>query len=118
MRGPVIEGRSLPTQGWRPYHLAVSLDVPPCLLGDDYKSSRNWGLTATELTTIPPALARSFSKDKKGGFGSDMGENWGPLLMRGARNADLYGPLQEEWIIGKEQGTDVWIHKNRYFQFN
>ena len=34
--------------------------------------------------------------------------------MRGARNADLYGPLQDEWIKGKAAGTDAWIHKNRY----
>ncbi|KAF8529995.1 Isochorismatase hydrolase [Gautieria morchelliformis] len=73
----------------------------------------NWGLTPTELTTIPPALARSFTKDKRGGFGSDLGAGWGPLLMRGARNSDLYGPLQNEWIKGREAGTDVWIHKNR-----
>ncbi|KAF8581936.1 Isochorismatase hydrolase [Ramaria rubella] len=73
----------------------------------------NWGLTHTELTTIPPALMRSFSRHKNGGFGSDMGDEWGPLLMRGSRNAELYGPLQEEWLKGREEGTDVWIHKNR-----
>ena len=76
-------------------------------------SPRNWGLTPTELITIPPALVRSFSKGKTGGFGSDLGYDWGPTLMRGARNSELYGPLQEEWMKGKEAGTDVWIHKNR-----
>lgn len=34
--------------------------------------------------------------------------------MRGAKNSDLYGPLQDEYEKGKETGTDVWIHKNRY----
>lgn len=34
--------------------------------------------------------------------------------MRGALNSDLYGPLQDEYLKGKEQGTDQWIHKNRY----
>lgn len=33
--------------------------------------------------------------------------------MRGALNSDLYGPLQDEYLKGKAQGTDVWIHKNR-----
>lgn len=34
--------------------------------------------------------------------------------MRGAANSDLYGPLQDEYLKGKEMGTDVWIHKNRF----
>ncbi|KAF8515583.1 Isochorismatase hydrolase [Gautieria morchelliformis] len=73
----------------------------------------NWGLTPTELSTIPPVLVRSFTKDGEGGFGCDLGRGWGPTLMRGARNSDLYGPLQEEWLKGQSAGTDVWIHKNR-----
>ncbi|TFK57111.1 Isochorismatase hydrolase [Heliocybe sulcata] len=73
----------------------------------------NWGLTDHELKTIPPALIRGFMKSGRGGFGADMGGDWGRLLMRDQRNADLYGPLQEEYLKGKEAGTDVWIHKNR-----
>lgn len=73
----------------------------------------NWGLTPTEVTTLPPALARSFTKNVSGGFGSDMGGNWGPLLVRGSLNAQLYGPLQDEWLKGKDCGSDIWIHKNR-----
>lgn len=42
-----------------------------------------------------------------------MGGDFGKLLMRGSYNADLYGPLQAEYTKGKEEGTDVWIHKNR-----
>jgi nicotinamidase-related amidase len=34
--------------------------------------------------------------------------------MRGAKNAELYGPLQEMYLDGRKQGTDVWVHKNRY----
>jgi hypothetical protein len=34
-------------------------------------------------------------------------------LMRGARNSDLYGPLQDAYLEGKKAGTDEWIHKNR-----
>ena len=73
----------------------------------------NWGLTPAELLTLPPALARSFSRSIKGGFGSDIGGDWGRLLMRGEKNAELYGPLQTLYEEGKAKGTDVWIHKNR-----
>lgn len=52
-------------------------------------------------------------KNGRGGFGSELPGNFGPLLMRGAYNSELYGPLQKEYLKGKEQGTDVWIHKNR-----
>lgn len=72
----------------------------------------NWGLTEHELETIPPALVRGFRKSG-GGFGSLLPHNFGRLLMRGARNSELYGPLQDEFIKGKEAGTDSWIHKNR-----
>jgi hypothetical protein len=43
-----------------------------------------------------------------------MPGDFGRLLMRGERNADLYGPLQAEYLQGKEKGTDAWIHKNRW----
>ena len=76
-------------------------------------SSRNWGLTDHELNTIPPALKRGFMKSNTGGFGSLMQDNWGRLLMRDQPNAELYGPLQAEYLKGKEAGTDFWIHKNR-----
>lgn len=73
----------------------------------------NWGLTEHELTTIPPSLVRSFMKDGRGGFGSELPEPFGRLLMRGEYNADLYGPLHQLYHEGKKEGTDVWIHKNR-----
>lgn len=73
----------------------------------------NWGLTDHELTTIPPSLVRGFRKSGGGGFGSELPGGFGRLLMRGALNSDLYGPLQDEYLKGKAQGTDVWIHKNR-----
>ncbi|KAF8140287.1 Isochorismatase hydrolase [Boletus edulis] len=73
----------------------------------------NWGLTQHELETIPPALIRGFTKNGRGGFGSEMPNNYGRLLMRGEYNSELYGPLQEEYLRGKDAGTDVWIHKNR-----
>ncbi|KAI0076073.1 Isochorismatase hydrolase [Panus rudis PR-1116 ss-1] len=92
----------------------------------------NWGLTDPELLTIPPSLVRGFTKSGRGGFGSristgsgsqisqisvsnenENGKGWGRLLMRGEKNADLYGPLQELYERGVEEGTDVWVHKNR-----
>ncbi|PPQ99606.1 hypothetical protein CVT24_005182 [Panaeolus cyanescens] len=74
----------------------------------------NWGLTEHELSTIPPALIRGFKKhNAAGGFGSDLPGDFGRLLMRGAYNSELYGPLQAEFKKGEKEGTDVWIHKNR-----
>ncbi|KAK0456568.1 Isochorismatase hydrolase [Armillaria borealis] len=73
----------------------------------------NWGLTDHELQTIPPSLVRGFTKAGRGGFGSELPGAFGRLLMRDALNSDLYGPLQEEYLKGKDLGTDVWIHKNR-----
>ncbi|THH34004.1 hypothetical protein EUX98_g132 [Antrodiella citrinella] len=73
----------------------------------------NWGLTDHELTTIPPSLVRSFMKNGQGGFGAELPGTFGRLLIRGAYNSDLYGPLQPLYEAGKDAGTDVWIHKNR-----
>ncbi|KAF9814916.1 hypothetical protein IEO21_04860 [Rhodonia placenta] len=74
---------------------------------------KNWGLTEHELHTIPPALVRSFMKNGRGGFGSQLPGTFGRLLMRGEYNSDLYGPLQGLYEEGKKEGTDVWVHKNR-----
>ncbi|KAL0071856.1 hypothetical protein AAF712_000778 [Marasmius tenuissimus] len=77
---------------------------------------KNWGLTDTEVKTIPPALIRGFRKSQSirgGGFGSKLPGDFGRLLVRGERNSDLYGPLQDEFIKGQQAGADVWIHKNR-----
>jgi hypothetical protein len=76
--------------------------------------NRNWGLTEHELQTIPPALVRGFMKSGRGGFGAEIPGGFGRLLMREAKNSELYGPLQAEYLKGKEAGTDFWIHKNRY----
>ncbi|EIN13781.1 Isochorismatase hydrolase [Punctularia strigosozonata HHB-11173 SS5] len=73
----------------------------------------NWGLTPQELHTLPPSLARQFSRSSRGGFGSPLPDPFGPLLMRGSYNAQLYGPLQDLYLAGHTAGTDVWIHKNR-----
>jgi hypothetical protein len=73
----------------------------------------NWGLTDHELTTIPPSLVRGFMKGGKGGFGAQLPEPFGRLLMRNQFNSQLYGPLQHLYEEGEKAGTDVWIHKNR-----
>lgn len=78
---------------------------------------RNWGLTDHELKTIPPSLVRSFQKSGGGGFGSEMPGGFGRLLMRDAKNSELYGPLQTSYLEGKEAGTDFWIHKNRLVRY-
>ncbi|KAH9911609.1 Isochorismatase hydrolase [Amylocystis lapponica] len=90
------------------------LKVVPALRSQDVKILWvNWGLTEHELTTIPPALVRGFSKGTRPGFGGKLQGDFGRLLMRGEYNSDLYGPLQGLYEEGKKAGTDVWIHKNR-----
>ncbi|GAW25623.1 putative isochorismatase hydrolase [Rosellinia necatrix] len=86
----------------------------------------NWGLTESDLLTMPPAAHRSFSsqlidsankngevQDNKGqtraGFGSDMGSGRGKLLMAGSWNAELYEPLLE----ASDQENDIFCSKNR-----
>ncbi|KAJ7783754.1 Isochorismatase hydrolase [Mycena maculata] len=73
----------------------------------------NWGLTEHELETIPPSLVRGFMKNGRGGFGAEIPGGFGRLLMRDAKNSELYGPLQDEFLKGKAAGTDFWINKNR-----
>ncbi|KAJ8128188.1 hypothetical protein O1611_g5448 [Lasiodiplodia mahajangana] len=85
----------------------------------------NWGLTEEDLVTMPPAVHKNFSgevitmteNDKvpggKGqarrGFGSDMGNNRGRLLMAKSWNAELYEPLLEV----SDQERDIFCPKNR-----
>ena len=73
-------------------------------------------MTDAELKTIPPSLVRGFAKPgiRGGGFGSELPGGFGRLLMRGEKNSELYGPLQDEYVKGQQAGTDFWIHKNRY----
>ena len=52
-------------------------------------------------------------KNGRGGFGTELPEPFGRLLMRDQYNSQLYGPLQHMYEQGKAEGTDVWIHKNR-----
>jgi hypothetical protein len=52
-------------------------------------------------------------KNGRGGFGSQLPGSFGRLLVRDAYNSELYGPLQAEYLKGKQAGSDTWIHKNR-----
>ncbi|TBU63890.1 Isochorismatase hydrolase [Dichomitus squalens] len=90
------------------------MNLVPALRAHDVKILWvNWGLTDHELTTIPPSLVRGFMKSGRGGFGSQLPGPFGRLLMRGEYNSELYGPLQGLYEEGRQEGTDVWIHKNR-----
>ncbi|KZV63295.1 Isochorismatase hydrolase [Peniophora sp. CONT] len=75
----------------------------------------NWGLTPSELQTLPPSLLRGFSRPdtSRSGFGGTMPGDWGKLLMRGEKNSELYGPLQVLYEEGAKEGKDQWVHKNR-----
>src|ERR1700753_1354392 len=66
-----------------------------------HPSYRNWGLTETELSTIPPSLVRGFMKNGRGGFGAEMPGGFGRLLMRDAKNSELYGSLQTAFVKGR-----------------
>ena len=96
-----------------------------------------WGLDAFDLLTIPPAFKAGFSANGSNladsTFGSDMGpidvsatdeslpcdggacrvQEAGPLLMRGAWNAQPWGVLNGLKIEGLASGTDRYFDKNR-----
>ncbi|OTB04774.1 hypothetical protein M426DRAFT_320363 [Hypoxylon sp. CI-4A] len=83
----------------------------------------NWGLNDDDLDTMPAATERSFAngliapppdnKQVRTGFGSDMGEGRGRLLMEGSWNAMLYGPLQD----ASQADSDIFCNKNRISGF-
>ncbi|KAI1774504.1 isochorismatase [Hypoxylon cercidicola] len=79
----------------------------------------NWGLSEEDLSSMPAATERSFArslvtpsldnKQARNGFGSDMGEERGRLLMSGSWNAKLYDPLQD----ASRTDLDIFCDKNR-----
>ncbi|KAI1089430.1 Isochorismatase hydrolase [Rostrohypoxylon terebratum] len=79
----------------------------------------NWGLNDGDLCAMPAATERSFanslitppkdSKHARNGFGSDMGDGMGRLLMEGSWNAKIYRPLQD----ASRADSDVFCSKNR-----
>ncbi|KAI0179010.1 Isochorismatase hydrolase [Hypoxylon sp. FL1284] len=79
----------------------------------------NWGLSDGDLGSMPAATQRGFGrnlitppldgKTARYGFGSDMGEGRGRLLMADSWNAKLYDPLQDL----SSADTDIFCNKNR-----
>ncbi|KAI0158120.1 Isochorismatase hydrolase [Xylariaceae sp. FL1272] len=79
----------------------------------------NWGLKEIDLPVIPAATAKSFStelisgpgdsKQARRGFGTDMGDDRGRLLMEGEWNAALYDPLRE----ASDEELDIFCSKDR-----
>ncbi|OZJ05017.1 hypothetical protein BZG36_02126 [Bifiguratus adelaidae] len=70
----------------------------------------NWGLTEQEVAAggLPATVERSFAREDggQGGFGWDLGDGMGRLLMRNTWNAQLIDGLEQ---LPHEQ----WVHKNR-----
>ncbi|KAI2628107.1 Isochorismatase hydrolase [Hypomontagnella submonticulosa] len=83
----------------------------------------NWGLNEDDLSTMPAAAQRSFAsglitppsdeRKARNGFGFDMGEGRGRLLMEGSWNANLYAPLQD----ASREDSDTFCTKNRISGF-
>ncbi|TFK46749.1 Isochorismatase hydrolase [Heliocybe sulcata] len=79
-----------------------------------------WGLTQWDILTMPPSFLYGFASNDlpNSTFGSDMGPiangtEAGPLLMRGAWNAQAYGALWALQQEGLAKGTDFFFNKNR-----
>ncbi|KAH9897545.1 isochorismatase [Xylariomycetidae sp. FL2044] len=83
----------------------------------------NWGLNQNDITSMPAASQRSFAsslitppadgRQSRYGFGSDMGDGRGRLLVAGEWNARLYDALQSECRLGE----DIFCDKNRISGF-
>ncbi|KAI0513036.1 Isochorismatase-like protein [Xylaria bambusicola] len=85
----------------------------------------NWGLTESDLSSMPPAVHRGFSgqlidsertgevPNKQGqsrcGLGSNMGSGRGRLLMANSWNAELY----ESLLDASDKNKDIFCDKNR-----
>ncbi|KAB5578214.1 isochorismatase [Coniochaeta sp. 2T2.1] len=81
----------------------------------------NWGLTPSDLSTLPASVQRGFARsliastpDPSGavraGLGADLGPEQGKCLCKGEWNSAVYGPLGDEVRLDK---GDVWCDKNR-----
>ncbi|KAI0473395.1 isochorismatase [Xylariaceae sp. FL0804] len=94
----------------------------------------NWGLTEADIASMPAATSRSFAsslvtppldnkqQQARNGFGSDMGDGRGRLLMAGSWNAALYDPLlpllrRDDDAAANDDDddddTDIFCAKNR-----
>jgi len=95
----------------------------------------NWGLTDTDLSTLPAGVARGFMKDvlhpspsssssirSYTGLGSDLGPSKGRCLFRGTWNADIYAPLkehakkEEDKFVSKNRMSGIWNAEQELYQ--
>ncbi|KZT58685.1 Isochorismatase hydrolase, partial [Calocera cornea HHB12733] len=83
----------------------------------------NWGITEYDMDhLLSPSFMYNFAGDKNSvdtlTFCSEMGTiangtiDMGKKLCRGSWNAEMYGPLQDSYLKGKELGTDFYFDKN------
>ncbi|BFZ53398.1 hypothetical protein PYCC9005_000421 [Savitreella phatthalungensis] len=81
----------------------------------------NWGVSEG-LEEMPPAVLRSFHRVRARddmtpgiyvGFGAELPNGLGRLLVRGSWSAALYGELDGEW----DRKRDVWVDKVRVSGF-
>jgi nicotinamidase-related amidase len=79
----------------------------------------NWGLTDTDMLTLPASVQRGFSRSLiaanpsdpvRAGLGADLGNGQGRCLFAGSWNADVYGPLKDQ--VRPDLG-DLECAKNR-----
>jgi nicotinamidase-related amidase len=68
----------------------------------------NWGVRP-DLANLPPNVLRSFYRDSiYTGFGGELPDGLGPVLVKDSWSADLADGLRE---VRQEQ--DIWVDKNR-----
>lgn len=68
----------------------------------------NWGVRA-DLANLSPGVIRSFYRSGvHAGFGSELPDGLGPILLKGSWSADLIDGLREI-----RQADDIWIDKHR-----
>jgi phosphatidylethanolamine-binding protein len=74
----------------------------------------NWGLTDTDLASMPAGVQRGFSRGliagthTHHGLGGDLGDGQGRCLFEGTWNADIYDSLKKQ-----VKSQDVHCAKNR-----
>ena len=75
-----------------------------------------------DLHELPPCILRSFHRQQPSGvtyagFGSELPDGLGQLLVKGSWSAEVYHTLNNEVKTAKSGGTDIWIDKVRISGF-
>jgi len=91
----------------------------------------NWGLTDSDLKTLPAGVHRGFMKDvlhststairPYTGLGSDLGSSQGRCLFAGSWNAEIYPPLKaivkpEDLHCAKNRMSGMWSEEQPLFK--